>query len=113
LSVCFVDSTERRSAGPTDFLEDIHTQLFNKYKLRNKTVTIQNTIKFNKFPPSKVTGVWRYDYAIHRKGRVRFILGMSPRDNLDGLSNAELKSLVLKLLEEMAELRRTVAATSR
>jgi hypothetical protein len=38
---------------------------------------------------------------------------MSPRDNLDGLSNAELKSLVLKLLEEMAELRRTVAATSR
>ena len=35
---------------------------------------------------------------------------MSPPDNLDGLSPAELKGLVLKLLEEMAELRRTVAA---
>lgn len=34
---------------------------------------------------------------------------MAPAD-LDGLSHAELKSLVLKLLEEMAELRRTVAA---
>jgi hypothetical protein len=35
---------------------------------------------------------------------------MSPPDDFDRLSNAELKGLVLKLLEEMAELRRTVAA---
>jgi hypothetical protein len=35
---------------------------------------------------------------------------MSPPDKLDCLSHAELKGLVLKLLEEMAELRRTVAS---
>jgi hypothetical protein len=35
---------------------------------------------------------------------------MSPLADLDGLSHADLKSLVLKLWEEMAELRRTVAA---
>lgn len=35
---------------------------------------------------------------------------MAPPADLDSLSAAELKSLVLRLLEEMAELRRTVAA---
>ena len=35
---------------------------------------------------------------------------MSSPDDLDCLSHAELKGLVLKLLEEVAELRRTVAA---
>src|SRR3984893_2995630 len=35
---------------------------------------------------------------------------MSPPENLDSLSNADLKSLVLKLLEEVADLRRTVAS---
>src|SRR6266700_7090475 len=34
---------------------------------------------------------------------------MSPPPDLDGLSAAELKSVVLRLLEEMADLRRTVA----
>jgi len=35
---------------------------------------------------------------------------MLPPANLDGLSHAELKSLVLRLLEEMTDLRRTIAA---
>ena len=35
---------------------------------------------------------------------------MSPLPDFDALSPAELKSLVLKLLEEGAELRRLVAA---
>jgi hypothetical protein len=35
---------------------------------------------------------------------------MPPPAGLDSLSNADLKSLVLKLLEEISELRRTIAA---
>ena len=48
--------------------------------------------------------------TIHRRARVKFILGMSPPGDLDGLSHAELKSLVVKQWEEMVELQRTVAA---
>ena len=39
-----------------------------------------------------------------------FILGMAPPGDLDGLSHAELKSLVVKQWEEMVELQRMVAA---
>src|SRR5260370_25158722 len=53
---------------------------------------------------------WRYDFTIPKGPRVRFILGMSPPLELDRLSHADLKDLMLKLLEEVAELRRTVAA---
>src|SRR5215472_5442464 len=35
---------------------------------------------------------------------------MPPPEDIDGLSPAELKLLVVKLLEEVADLRRTVAA---
>jgi len=35
---------------------------------------------------------------------------MPPPEDLDGLSNADLMSLVLKLLEEVAALRRTIAS---
>jgi len=42
--------------------------------------------------------------------RVGFFVGMPPPADLDGLSNTDLKSLVLKLLEEVSELRRTVAS---
>ena len=39
-----------------------------------------------------------------------FILGMSQRGDLDGLSHAELKGLVVKQWEEMVELQRMVVA---
>jgi hypothetical protein len=41
---------------------------------------------------------WRYDYTIHRRVRVRFIVGMSPPDDLDFLSQAELKGVELSPL---------------
>src|SRR5438105_9868821 len=53
---------------------------------------------------------WRCDFTIHRKARVGFILGMLPSPDLDRLSHAELKSLVVKQWEETAELQRMVAA---
>src|SRR5207244_5238180 len=52
----------------------------------------------------------RHDHTIHKGARVRFIPGMFPPADFDHLSSAALKSLVLKLLEEVAVLRRTVAA---
>jgi hypothetical protein len=53
---------------------------------------------------------WRYDYKIPTTARVRFILGMVPPPDLDRLSHAEPKSLVISQFEMMAELQRTVAA---
>src|SRR5271166_4488418 len=53
---------------------------------------------------------WRYDYTIHGRARVRFILSMSQPDDLDRLSNAELKGLVIKQWEKMVELQRMWAA---
>ena len=45
-----------------------------------------------------------------RRRRVEFLAGMPLPEDIDGLSPAELKLLVVKLLEEVADLRRTVAA---
>ena len=52
----------------------------------------------------------RYDYKIPEAWRVGFCTGMPPTADLDGLSHADLKGLVLKLLEEVADLRRTIAS---
>jgi hypothetical protein len=54
---------------------------------------------------------WRKSLVRGAKAaRVRFSARMPLPENIDGLSPAELKSLALKLLEEMAELRGTIAA---
>jgi hypothetical protein len=53
---------------------------------------------------------WRWYYKIHRRARVRFILGMSSPDDLERLSQAELKSLVVKQWEQLVELQRVVMA---
>ena len=50
------------------------------------------------------------DFTIPRRTRVGFILGMSRPGDLDGLSHAQLKGLVVKQWEEMVELQRMVAA---
>lgn len=44
--------------------------------------------------------------------RVRFIVGILPPADVDFLSHADLKRLVLKLLEELAALKRTVAGNA-
>src|ERR1017187_462948 len=53
---------------------------------------------------------WRRRFRIHRRARVRFIGGMLPSADLDGLSPTDLRNLGGKLFEEVTELRRTVAA---
>src|SRR5271163_4041025 len=52
----------------------------------------------------------RYDYKIPKAARVGFFAGMPPPDDLDCLSHAELKGLVVKQWEQMVELQRLVAA---
>jgi hypothetical protein len=39
------------------------------------------------------------DYKILKAGRVRFFVGMPLPENIDGLSRAKLKLLLVKLLE--------------
>ena len=43
-----------------------------------------------------------------RLGRLGFKLCVSPPDNLDGLSSAQLRELVISLLAKLTELERTV-----
>ena len=52
----------------------------------------------------------RYDYKILKAARVGFFVGMPPPEDIDGLTPAKLKDLVLKLLEKVVALERTVAA---
>ncbi len=53
---------------------------------------------------------WRYDYKIPTAARVGFFVGMSTPDDLDRLSPAELRGLVVKQWEQIVELQRMVAA---
>src|SRR5271163_3728204 len=52
----------------------------------------------------------RYYYKIPKTARVGFFAGMPAPDDLDRLSHAELKGLVVKQWEQMVELQRLVAA---
>jgi hypothetical protein len=47
---------------------------------------------------------------VGQAGRVRFFVGMPLSENIDGLSRDNLKLLLVKLLEEVPDLRRAVAA---
>src|SRR5260370_37274090 len=51
-----------------------------------------------------------YECTMHERARVGFSLGMSPPEDLDRLSDAELKGLVVKQWEQLVELQRMVAA---
>jgi hypothetical protein len=48
-------------------------------------------------------------FCLRRLGQVGFKLCVSPPDNLDGLSSAELRQLVASLLAKVTELERTIA----
>jgi hypothetical protein len=58
---------------------------------------------------AKAVAVRLYD-SRNLTSHIRFIVGMVPPANLDDLSHTELKNLVVALFEQVAELRRTIAA---
>jgi hypothetical protein len=59
---------------------------------------------------TRIVQAGRSDYKILKARQVGFFAGMPLPKDIDGLSPAELKSLVLRLLKKVAELERTVAA---